>query len=69
MRPDVPSPQHLAALKAIAHLERGTDAKIDPARAQECCTAGWAIDAPGDNQYRLTEAGREVLTKASELEG
>jgi hypothetical protein len=69
MRPDVPSPQHLAALKAIAHLERGTPAEINAAHAQECCTAGWAIDAPGDNQYRLTEAGREVLTKASELEG
>ena len=69
MRPDVPSPQHLAALKAIAHLERGTDGELDPAHAQECCAAGWAIEAPGDNQYRLTEAGREVLTKASELEG
>jgi hypothetical protein len=69
MRPSAPSPQHLTTLKAIAHLERGSDAEFDPAHAEECCTAGWAIAAPGDNQYRLTEAGRELLSKASELEG
>jgi hypothetical protein len=68
MRPSVPSQQHLAALKAIAHLERGTHADLDPGHAGECCEAGWAIPAPGDGQYRLTEAGRELLTGASELE-
>jgi hypothetical protein len=65
----VPRPQHLAALKAIADLERSTDGGNDPAHSQECCAAGWASEAPGDNQYRLTEAGRELLSKASELEG
>ena len=49
-------------------MRRGTDGGIDRAHAQECCAAGWAIEAPGDTPYRLTEAGREVLSKASELE-
>ena len=68
MRPSVPSRQHLSALRAIAHLERGTHRDIDPGHANECCEAGWAIAAPGQDQYRLTEAGRELLAKASELE-
>lgn len=68
MAPSTPSQQHLDALKAIAHLERGTHRDLDPTHADACCAAGWAITAPGDNQYRLTEAGREVLANASELE-
>lgn len=69
MQPTAPERRHLEALKAIAKIERGTHGGVDPAHAEECCTAGWAIEAPGDNQYRLTEADRELLSKASELEG
>ncbi|MBK1697558.1 hypothetical protein [Rhodovibrio salinarum] len=68
MRPSAPEQRHLATLRAIAHLKRGTHCEIDPQHARECCEAGWATVAPGDNQFHLTEAGRELLAKASELE-
>jgi len=49
------------ALRAIAHQERGAPAQLDAGDAKDCCREGWAITAPGDKQFRLTEAGREVL--------
>jgi hypothetical protein len=69
MRPSEPEARHMTALRAIANLERGTFRPVIERDARECCAAGWAIEAPGDGQYRLTEAGREMLAKASELEG
>ena len=57
MRLDAPSQQHFTVLKALAHLERDTDAAIDLPQAEECRAYAWAIAAPGDNQYSLRDAG------------
>lgn len=58
----MPTPQHQDALRQIGRLERGQSAELSARDAEECCRHGWAVSAPGDKQYRLTEAGRAVLS-------
>jgi hypothetical protein len=45
--------------------ETGWSGVINPADAEECEDAGWAVAHPGGG-YRLTEAGRRVLEEHPE---
>lgn len=64
----VPTRRQRDALRAIGRAERGEPSAPDASDAQTCCSQGWAVLAPARrqyryrlNQYRLTEAGRDVL--------
>ena len=64
MTPTQPTERQLKALSRIRKLESGHDVVINPADAEECEDRGWAEAQPSGG-YRLTEAGRLVLTNAN----
>lgn len=59
----IPTRRERDALRAIRCRERGQGDVPDTADADACCQHGWAVPAPGGQQYRLTEAGREILAE------
>ncbi|MBK1667122.1 hypothetical protein CKO28_03565 [Rhodovibrio sodomensis] len=59
----VPTRRQRDALRAIGREERGQSSVHDGADADACCQKGWAVCVPGRQQYRLTEAGREILVQ------
>jgi hypothetical protein len=59
----IPTRRQRDALRAIRRAEREQSNDPDETDANACCRHGWAVLIPGRRQYRLTEAGREVLDK------
>lgn len=59
----VPTRRERDALRAIGREERGQGGAPVVSDADACCRRGWAVPAPGEQQYRLTEAGREILAE------
>ena len=63
----IPTRRERDALRAIGRQERGETGDVQVLDADACCEHGWAVRAPGGQQYRLTEAGRELLENPGPL--
>ena len=61
----VPTRRERDALRAIGREERGQGGAPVVRDADACCRRGWAVAAPGNQQYRLTEAGRAILAEST----
>lgn len=65
----VPTRRQRDALRAIGRAERGQSDDHDIADADACCRQGWAVLLPERQEYRLTEAGREILVQPTKGRG
>ena len=59
-----PTPNQLAALRAVEKAQSGAQAVINTGYIEECCDFEWAEPIPSGG-YRLTEQGRAVLQNSN----